>query len=1120
MKVKFKFFCCLLLAAGFVACSQKEEPLVPEEEITPSTEETDGEFSYVFKVGNPETKTTFDTDHVAWNADDLVASYALTSLNKSTPVTIDGSGIPHITIRSSVALSAGDIVNAYYPHNSRNNKAAATAVTLEIPRNQVSGSADAMPMVALPFELKGDVASYTNTEVGTLQFLNLGSVVKLTIFSSNASYQGETIENVTFQAGAACAGTFTYDLTTANASSPAAISGYTEEDVVVTGNGASPIHVGTNSSDGGVFYFVVAPGTYSGTFKIRTNKAEYTYVSSKSRVYNRAGLKPLNLDLASANWVPVIGGYDTSIDSPREFAAFLAGTSSVDDLSYTITADLDMTGYTITSASGFGGTLEGNGHKISNVVSSVPLFETNNGTIRNLVLDETCSFSPSSNKFGALVREDMGGVYESVESAASVIYTPSGNITTCTIIGGLVGFADVSGGPTFTSCSNSGPVKLEAPGYYHVTLAIGGLVGYAKEITFTSCTNNGPVTVNALYGDPSVDTNIVDLIGIGGLIGFIYSSSTSSSFATCENKAQGVVTLNHTDIYQLDSGSSAYSVAVGGVCGWGTVNMNKAYNYAPINVSCKAANGNAQSIQKYILKCGGVIGVVGSNSGLASCKNEGAITVDYDGSYRGAANNVNCAAVGGIYGSTGYNNSSQINYCDSKAAISVAGKGKVCVGGIGGINGKLIRDRFFGGASITISVAESYVGGIWGQVSQNGSGSYAQAKGCQVEANITNTTSGWSSMGGLLGLWNAGNTGSNVFFVSYNSDRSSFSGTISAPLSNASGIGFLIGETAGDSNTKNFGKSDDKILASGSIERNGLSLTDITSANIETYWYGKKKGTNNIYVEAPDPPSNLTLMSFNIREGSNWTSRRDPIVSMINGESPDIVGLQEVKDLDVFDLAEQGKHPWNYLKDNLSAYTGYRNGSYHNAILYKTSTVELSNTGIFFLRDDYNTSGNSWDGYERTALYATVREKATGKYFFYITTHFPMNDSNDGWNKSTALLENRIAALNTNNYPVILMGDFNCVIGDSCWDSIKTSMNNTRYSAASIVSTENRDLYTYNAFGDSSKARNKVDHIWVSKSITVDSYVTLTNAVRSYGGYTTNGETFLSDHYPVIAHIS
>lgn len=847
----------LLLSVAFVACSKKEEP-VEEPTPLPPQEEVE-EYSYIFALSSSEddspaaasqgVKATFDARHVKWEADDQVGSYSSKSsvasgnVNKSTGVTIDGSGNPHVTVRSNVALSAGDRVFAYYPYKSSNNSHESNDVTLEIPRNQVSGTADAMPMVALPFTLTSAVEKYTDAEVGTLEFMNLGSVIKLNIFSSNPSFQGETIENVTFQAGVPCAGSFTYNLTTADVEDPATISGYTETDVVVSGRAT----VGSSSENGGVFYIIVAPGTYSGTFKIRTSRADY-YYNSTSRAYARAALKPLNINLGSTNWTAVTG-YDNSIDSPREFAAFLAGTSSGDTDSYTITCDLDMTGYTITSAPGFGGTLNGQDHVISNLTSSVPLFAENGGTIKNLILDGTCSFSPSSNVFGALVREDKGGVYESVKTAASVIYAPNENITTCTRMGGLVGFADVSGGPTFTSCSNSGTVKLEAPGYYHVTLAIGGLIGHAQEVTLTSCTNSGPVTVNAWYGDPSVDDSTVDLIGIGGLVGFIYSGSSSSSINTCDNMAKGVITLNHTDIYQLTSGSTAYSIAVGGVCGYGTVNMNKAYNYAPINVSCKAANGNAQNLKGYILKCGGVIGVVGSNSGLESCKNEGAITVDYDGSYRGDANAVNCAAVGGIYGSAGYNNSSQINYCDSKAAISVAGKGKVCVGGIGGINGKLIRDRFFGEkASITISVAESYVGGIWGQISQNGSGNYAQAKGCKVEANITNTTSGWSSMGGLLGLWNAGNTGSNVFFISYNSDRSSFSGTISAPYSDASGIGFLVGEAAG-TQTKIFGKSDDKILASGSLQRNGLALTTITEGNIESYWYGKKQGTNTIYVE-------------------------------------------------------------------------------------------------------------------------------------------------------------------------------------------------------------------------------------------------------------------------------
>lgn len=1104
---------------------------MPEEEITPSTEETDGEFSYVFKVGNPETKTTFETNHVAWNADDLVASYALTSLNKSTPVTIDGSGIPHITIRSSVALSAGDIVYAYYPHSSANNSKEANAVTLEIPRNQVSGSADAMPMVALPFELTGDVPQYTNQEVGTIRFLNLGSVVKLNIYSSNASFQGETIENVTFQAGTACAGTFTYDLTSVNASSPAAISGYTETDVVVTGNGASPITVGSSSSNGGVFYFVVAPGTYGGVFKIRTSRADYTYDStSKTREYKRAGLKPLNIDLASANWTPATG-YDSSIDSPREFVAFLAGTKSGDTGDYTITADLDMTGYTITSASGFGGTLDGGNHSIKNLSSSVPMFATNAGTIQNLIIDASCTFTAGSKEFAPLVKIDNGGTYTAVRNKANVTLTATANETEQIILGGLVA---VASGSTFTSCTNSGEIKYDATGFNHKQVALGGIVGLidnsTANSTFSSCVNRGPVTLLAVYGDPNVSYTYggakgINLAGIAGVS--TYNDNYKASFDQCNNETAGVIYLKHTDITGLaaDTGNTG-PVCVAGIVGLGQADFNKCKNYALIKAESLVTGEPSESEMKkrnYLLAVGGISGMGWDVLGMSSCTNSGNIEVEYYGLYD--ADDRWRSAVGGICAYPGYNTGSYAYYCKMQGDITVTGKGTMAVGGIFGWSGKQIKNNVTADCSISVNGRKGDVGGLVGYVA--GSAEKYTIKGCTCAATIF-ADSDWGSagkdwyyhIGGLMGRWAGANTGSYPSLTNRDGDPCVFGGSVSSVYQN-SHVGLIVGRIRGSGATKVFGESDNPIQATGTIEKNGLSQTTITSANIDTYKWGSNEGTTTIYVTCPTPaPSNITLMSFNIREGSNWTSRRGPIVSMINGESPDIIGLQEVKDLDVFDLAEQGKHPWDYLKDNLSAYTGYRNGSYHNAILYKTSTIELSNTGIFFLRDDYNTSGNSWDGYERTALYATVREKATGKYFFYITTHFPMNDSNDGWNKSTALLKNRIDALNTNNYPVILMGDFNCVIGNACWDDIKTWMKNTRYSADTIVSTENKDLYTYNAFGDSSKARNKVDHIWVSKSITVDSYVTLTNAVRSYGGYTTNGETFLSDHYPVIAHIS
>ncbi|MBR0301356.1 MAG: endonuclease/exonuclease/phosphatase family protein, partial [Bacteroidales bacterium] len=212
-------------------------------------------------------------------------------------------------------------------------------------------------------------------------------------------------------------------------------------------------------------------------------------------------------------------------------------------------------------------------------------------------------------------------------------------------------------------------------------------------------------------------------------------------------------------------------------------------------------------------------------------------------------------------------------------------------------------------------------------------------------------------------------------------------------------------------------------------------------------------------------------------------------------------------------------HPWDYLKDNLSAYTGYRAGTddCHTPFLYDSSILTVTGTGCFWLRDNYSTAGDSWDGYVRSATYANIYNNNSKKNYFFINTHLPL--TSEGQAKAMALLESRISTLNTNNYPVILMGDFNTVFSNSVFDNIKKSMNNTRYAASSVYSTANRDLYTYNGFGDSSKDRNKVDHIWVSKSVKTLYYVTLTQAVHDYGGYNTNGEKFLSDHYPIIAVI-
>ena len=1144
MKSKFLFVTCLF-AAALVACTQKEQPI---EEPTPPEEEEvvvpEGDFSYTFKIASEETKSTFASNHIAWEDGDLIAAYAKTSKNKYTEVDVNGDDVT-MTIRSTVALSAGDMVYAYAPFNKANNEAEATAVTMEIPRNQVSGSAAAMPMVALPFQLTGAVDSYTDTEVGTLQFLNLGSVIKLNIYKSNGFTANEVIENVTFQAGAPCAGSFTYDLTGVT-EIPEAISGYTETDVVVTGNGASPITVGSSKENGGVFYIVVAPGTYGGTFVIRTNAGDYTYVSGSDREYKRAALKPLNLDLASANWTPVMGGYDNSIDSSRELAAFLAGTSSSDTDTYNITADLDMTGYTITSASGFGGTLNGNDHVISNITSNVPLFAEISGSVSNLTIDGVFTPAQTVTEFGALAALDNGGTYTNVNTAASITITATGNITNNIALGGLIGASNNASGSTFDHCSNSGSITIDATAYTHWAVAMAGIVGWTRKSTFNYCTNSGPVSLYAQYGDgyshqwsfiSSETTDTDGNISVAGICGRALdhekTTDIKSSYNHCENLAAGAITLNHGHMDALPKVDKTGCLNVAGICGQSNGTMESCVNYATITaIAICPANNDYWSRRPCLLKVGGIAGLTWEGLSINSCSNRGAINVNYDGSWDDTTRNM--SAVGGVIGKQGYGlSNAKVTFSTNRGPITVTGNSHIAVGGITGSSGSMRGCRVYDSAPINVSCKKGYVGGLLGFADGSSQYQYIRTSYCEADItaeNIWNTDRTVVSVGGLIGYFATGATGSYPSLVPYSTDsqRCHYTGNIVSTSSMK--VGMVIGQIGGD-NVKVFGTSETPILVTGTIHRWGLDYDTamsepltIHAGNVEDYAIGSKAGTVTIYVAsetpAPTPVANLTLMSFNIREGSNWSSRKSPIVSMINGENPDIIGLQEVKDLDVWDHMSED-HPWDYLRDHLTAYTGYRYSDKTNAILYKTSTVELSNTGYFWLRDSYSSEGNSWDGYERTALYATVREKASGRYFFYVTTHFPMNNSNDGWAKSTALLESRIAALNTNDYPVILMGDFNCVIGNACWDNIKTWMNNTRYSASSIVSEENQNLYTFNAFGDTSNTgRNKVDHIWVSKSITVDSYVTLTSAIRNYGGYTTNGETFLSDHYPIIAHIS
>lgn len=1079
-------------------------------------------YAYRFKVADDALlKSSYGEDHIVFDVEDQVGSYAATSLNKSTPVEVADDGSKIITIRSSVALNAGDQVFAYYPYSSANNKAQATSITMEIPRNQVSGDADAMPMVALPFTLTDAVNKYENTEVGTLEFVNLGSVIKLNIYSSDSKFQGETIENVTFTEEKPVAGSFTYDITSLDIENPAAISGYTETDVVVTGRAT----VGTSADDAGVYYMVVAPGTYKGKFIVRTNKADYTYDSSaKEREYSRATVKPLNINLASTNWV-ANDKYDTSIDSPREFAAFLKGTSADDTAEYTITANLDMTGYTITSASGFGGTLNGGEYEISNLVSNVPLFEENAGTIKNFILDETCVFTTSERElFAAVVATDKGGTYSSVKNRASVTFAATEDVDYEVVIGGI---AALVSGAEFEECSNSGPVTFDATGLEHIRVSVGGLVGFidnsSSRSVFTLCTNRGEVSLLAKAGNPygyfpyGGNWNSAG-INVGGIAGSsTYKNRSGDSmtyFNQCINEADGRVHFLHSDMKDVESINDGSPLGIAGILGFGEAKFNKCKNYAQIKAEALVTGEPSESQMKkrnYLLAVAGISGYTWGHVEVESCTNSGHLMVNYSGLFDGHQAHRGC--VGGICAMAEYNVKSSINYCKMEGDITVDGLGAMAVGGIIGYNGSQIKNTVTSDCTITVNGRKGHVGGLVGYVA--GGANYYTIKACSCAATIF-ADSDWGSagkdwyysIGGLIGNWQGATTGDYPSLTSRSGEPCVFDGVISTVYQ--SRVGAAVGYVDGGTNV--FGEESYPIKVSGSIQKNGLAKTEITPGNIDTYKCGGTKGTTTIYASCPY--SFIKVMSFNIRE-SKWEERQSAVLEMLNTEKPDIIGLQELKVLWGLDKLTE-IDTWKVISQGVTGYQGYRPDGQTNGFLYNPEVFEVSNTGLFYLGDDHEKPGveNSWDDWQRTTVYATLKHKDTGKNFFFIATHYPIN-WDPGCFNSTELIVERLSALNTNNYPVIMVGDFNCTKSSGALAGIEAFMRDARTYADSYYSEDNRNLYTYNAFGDESKARNKVDFIWYSHpALDAKYYEVITQETKKYGDV-----EYLSDHYPISAII-
>ncbi|MBB4100943.1 endonuclease/exonuclease/phosphatase family protein [Sphingomonas kyeonggiensis] len=250
----------------------------------------------------------------------------------------------------------------------------------------------------------------------------------------------------------------------------------------------------------------------------------------------------------------------------------------------------------------------------------------------------------------------------------------------------------------------------------------------------------------------------------------------------------------------------------------------------------------------------------------------------------------------------------------------------------------------------------------------------------------------------------------------------------------------------------------------------------------------------------------LVVMSFNVRypspnDGANvWEKRRDLFVETVAAAAPDVVGTQELFQL-------QG----DYLVAKLPQYSWFgvdRRGDHadeHMGVFYRRDRLKLVEQGNFWLSDAPDTVASiSWGNIFPRMVTWGLFETRAGKRFYLLNTHFPYRAEDEAAREKCAeLLRRRIAAL-PKDVPVVLTGDFN--IGPEAKPHALLSQDLA--DVRSAVHKPEGPEATFHGFKGAPDRR--IDWI-LARGFRPLAFRTI-DAHR--------GELYPSDHYPVVATLA
>lgn len=268
-----------------------------------------------------------------------------------------------------------------------------------------------------------------------------------------------------------------------------------------------------------------------------------------------------------------------------------------------------------------------------------------------------------------------------------------------------------------------------------------------------------------------------------------------------------------------------------------------------------------------------------------------------------------------------------------------------------------------------------------------------------------------------------------------------------------------------------------------------------------------------LQAKKAEGPAKIHVMSYNIRMGNakdgtnSWIYRYYATPMMIDDVAPDVIGMQEVVcDLDN-PVNDQVKYLQTVMKKTykfvgVGREDGRKKGE-HMLIGYNKKTTALLKWGTYWLSETPDVPSKGWDAAcYRTATWALMKDKKSGKLYYFVNTHLD-HIGVQARKNGLALIVDRISKMNSEEYPMVLVGDFNMEESDRSLKGLNEIMLNARKSAAE---TDTRG--TYNGWGTADQV---IDYIYYHGFSSCPYFKVHTEKYDRF--------TYVSDHYPVHAEL-